>query len=96
MILFRHEIINIDLKNKPEWFLKRNPLGKVPTFQEPDGKLTYESLIVSEYIDDKFDTGLKLLPEDIYERAKQKMLVEVIDQKVRKKRCLQVFGRASE
>ncbi|MCP6606353.1 glutathione S-transferase N-terminal domain-containing protein, partial [Klebsiella pneumoniae] len=26
----RHEVININLKNKPEWFFKKNPIGLVP------------------------------------------------------------------
>ncbi|XP_055416086.1 uncharacterized protein LOC129636607 isoform X9 [Bubalus kerabau] len=29
----RHEVININLKNKPEWFFKKNPLGLVPVLE---------------------------------------------------------------
>ena len=40
-----YECININLREKPEWFLELNPLGKVPTIEHPDGKVIYESAI---------------------------------------------------
>jgi len=40
-----YECVNINLKDKPEWFLEINPLGKVPTIEMPDGKVIYESAI---------------------------------------------------
>lgn len=46
-----YETININLKEKPEWFLERNPKGAVPVL-EKDGKIIYESVIVCEYLDD--------------------------------------------
>merc|ERR1711963_939790 len=48
-----HETINVDLKEKPEWFLERNPLGLVPTLEQDD-KIVYESLITCEYLDDTY------------------------------------------
>ena len=35
---FRHEEVNLNLKDKPDWFLQRNPEGTVPTL-EFDGKV---------------------------------------------------------
>jgi len=69
------EVININLQDKPEWYLVTNPLGKVPAV-EHNGKIVYESLVVADYVDDVFKSGQKILPEDPYERAKQRMLVE--------------------
>jgi glutathione S-transferase len=70
------EVVNIHLAQKPEWYLEKiNPLGKVPSIQLND-KVLYESLICSEWADDHFGGNRKLLPQDHYERAKQKMLVE--------------------
>jgi len=69
------EVININLAEKPDWYVKTNPLTKVPSI-EHDGKLLYESLVVTEYLDDVFKSGKKILPEDAYEKAKQRMLIE--------------------
>lgn len=40
-----YECVNINLKDKPEWYLEMNPMGKVPTIEMPDGKVIYESAI---------------------------------------------------
>lgn len=69
------EVININLAEKPEWYVKTNPLTKVPSI-EHDGKLIYESLVCAEYLDEVFNSGKKILPNDPYERAKQRMLIE--------------------
>ncbi|XP_057361364.1 glutathione S-transferase omega-1-like [Manis pentadactyla] len=41
----RHEVININLKDKPEWFFKKNPSGLVPVLENSQGHLIYESTI---------------------------------------------------
>jgi len=69
------ETININLQEKPEWYAKTNPLTKVPSI-EHDGKLIYESLVCTDYLDEVFNSGKKILPSDAYERAKQRMLIE--------------------
>nr|XP_056706427.1 glutathione S-transferase omega-1-like [Euleptes europaea] len=71
-----HEIININLKNKPDWIFKKNPLGLVPVLETSKGQLIYESPITCEYLDEAYP-GKKLYPEDPYEKAYQKMLFEV-------------------
>lgn len=73
---FRHEIININLKNKPEWFFKKNPFGLVPVLENSKGQLVYESAITCEYLDEAYP-GKKLWPEDPYEKACQKMSLEL-------------------
>ena len=77
-------MINIDLKDKPEWYIAKNPLGKVPLLEEKGVKdAIFESLIIAEYVDDKFHAKNPILPADSpLERAQQKMLVEVIHGKV--------------
>uniref|UniRef100_A0A131XVF6 Putative glutathione s-transferase n=1 Tax=Ixodes ricinus TaxID=34613 RepID=A0A131XVF6_IXORI len=69
-----HEIINLDLKNKPEWHFKLNPAGKVPILQQDD-KILYESLVVSEYLDEAYGKT-RLMSTDPYIRAKDKLFVE--------------------
>jgi len=78
-----HKVINIDLKEKPEWYLeKKNPLGKVPAI-EKEGKVVYESLVCAEYVDALYpDSSKRLLPADPFEAAKQKMLLERLSQVV--------------
>uniref|UniRef100_A0A2K6NTZ0 Glutathione S-transferase omega n=1 Tax=Rhinopithecus roxellana TaxID=61622 RepID=A0A2K6NTZ0_RHIRO len=72
----RHEVININLKNKPEWFFKKNPFGLVPVLENSKGQLIYESPIPCEYLDEAYP-GKKVLPDDPYEKACQKMILEL-------------------
>ncbi|XP_053439154.1 glutathione S-transferase omega-1 [Nycticebus coucang] len=72
----RHEVININLKNKPEWFFTKNPSGLVPVLENSKGQLIYESAITCEYLDEAYP-GKRLLPEDPYEKACQKMVFEL-------------------
>ncbi len=56
---FRFTTVNINLRAKPEWYLSKHPLGTVPALQKGDD-IVIESLICSDYIDEKFpdDRGL--------------------------------------
>jgi len=69
------EVVNINLENKPEWYLETNPLAKVPSI-EYNGNIIYESLVCVDFLDDVFTSGKRISPTDPYERAKQRMLVE--------------------
>ncbi|XP_066457131.1 glutathione S-transferase omega-1-like [Eleutherodactylus coqui] len=71
----KHEVVNINLKNKPDWLFEKHPLGLVPSLETPDGKIIYDSPIVCDYLDEAYP-GNKLTPEDPYEKAQQKMLLE--------------------
>nr|XP_055026950.1 glutathione S-transferase omega-1-like [Misgurnus anguillicaudatus]XP_055026951.1 glutathione S-transferase omega-1-like [Misgurnus anguillicaudatus]XP_055026952.1 glutathione S-transferase omega-1-like [Misgurnus anguillicaudatus] len=71
----KHEIININLKNKPEWFLEKNPLGLVPVLETESGQVIYESPITCEYLDEVYPQN-KLLPSDPFQKAQQKMLLD--------------------
>ncbi|XP_023234635.1 glutathione S-transferase omega-1-like isoform X2 [Centruroides sculpturatus] len=48
-----HEMININLNNKPEWFLEKSASGKVPLLEQ-DGKCISESLDIIEYLNDMY------------------------------------------
>ncbi|MBN3288275.1 GSTO1 transferase, partial [Polyodon spathula] len=71
----KFETININLKDKPDWFLEKNPIGLVPVLETPKGQVICESPITCEYLDEVY-AGKKLIPADPYEKAKQKMLAE--------------------
>lgn len=70
-----YEVININLKNKPDWLFEKNPFGIVPILETCKGQLIYESPITCDYLDEAFP-GKKLMPSDPYERAFQKMVLE--------------------
>lgn len=71
----RFETINIQLKDKPDWFLQKNPFGTVPTLETPAGEVIYESLITCEYLDEAYPEK-KLLPSTPFGKAQQKMMLE--------------------
>ncbi|CAL1577551.1 unnamed protein product [Knipowitschia caucasica] len=71
----KHETINISLKDKPDWFLEKNPLGLVPTLETEAGEVLYESPITCDYLDEVYPQN-KLLPQSPFEKAQQKMMLE--------------------
>ena len=46
-----YERIDIDLANKPGWFMAISPLGKTPVLLV-DGQPIFESAVICEYLDD--------------------------------------------
>jgi glutathione S-transferase len=72
------ERIDIDLANKPDWFLKISPLGKVPVLlvETADGEVAlFESNVICEYIEET-QAGAKLHPQDALERAQHRAWME--------------------
>jgi glutathione S-transferase len=72
------ERIDIDLANKPDWFLKISPLGKVPVLvvATDDGEVAlFESNVICEYIEDT-QAGAKLHPQDPLKRAEHRAWME--------------------
>ncbi len=47
----------VDLSNRPDWFKKDAPLGKVPLLYVDD-KILFESIVICEYLDEAFGLGL--------------------------------------
>ncbi|TRY99574.1 hypothetical protein DNTS_032884 [Danionella cerebrum] len=70
-----HDIININLVSKPDWFLEKNPSGTVPVLETSSGQVIYESPITCEYLDEVYPEK-KLLPSDPFARAQHRMLME--------------------
>ena len=72
------ERIDIDLANKPDWFLKLSPLGKVPVLTVGTGGgevALFESNLICEYIEDT-QGGTKLHPQDPLQRAQHRAWME--------------------
>src|SRR6476659_161695 len=73
------ERINIDLANKPDWFLKISPLGKVPLLriEGEDGSeaVLFESSVICEYLEET-QAGAALHPADALTRARHRGWME--------------------
>ncbi|CCE03348.1 glutathione S-transferase family protein [Bradyrhizobium sp. STM 3809] len=72
------ERIDIDLANKPDWFLKISPLGKVPVLvvPTPQGEVAlFESNVICEWIEDT-QGGAPLHPADALTRAQHRAWME--------------------
>jgi glutathione S-transferase len=65
---------NVDLKNKPDWFLAISPRGKVPVLVA-DGIALFESAVICEFLDETHPPHL--VPAEPFERAVQRGWVEV-------------------
>lgn len=69
-----YEHIEINLRQKPDWFDAVSPYSKVPVLRR--GDLTvYESSIINEYLDEAFPEPA-LMPADPGERARARIWVD--------------------
>ncbi|NOX67878.1 MAG: glutathione S-transferase family protein [Gammaproteobacteria bacterium] len=69
---------DIDLGDKPDWFLKRSPLGKVPVLVVDDDVVLFESSVIAQYVDET--TGGHLLSSDPLEKYGQLAWLEYSSQ----------------
>ncbi len=65
--------IDIDFRNKPEWFLALSPLGKTPVLKVGDQAI-FESAVICEYLDDTIAPALH--PADPLRRAQHRAWIE--------------------
>jgi len=67
------ERIDIDLANKPDWFLKVSPLGKTPVLLVGDHAI-FESAVILEYLEETQANPLH--PADALRRAEHRSFIE--------------------
>jgi len=67
----------IDLKNKPDWFLRISPYSKVPVLRHGETCI-YESAIINEYLDEVFPEP-PLMPGDPADRARARIWIDFCD-----------------
>jgi glutathione S-transferase len=67
------ERIDIDLANKPDWFLKVSPLGKTPVLLVGDHAI-FESAVILEYLEETQANPLH--PADALHRAEHRAFIE--------------------
>lgn len=73
-----YHVAYINLIEKPEWYPKVNPNGKVPALQlvnEENEPFLVESLVIAEYLDEKYPEN-KLFPTNPLEKAQTKIWIE--------------------
>lgn len=68
-----YDIEFIDVYDPPEWFLKLSPTGKVPVM-EIDGTVLFESVVISEYIEEVYPPSLH--PADALIKAQNRAWIE--------------------
>ena len=67
------DITYIELDNKPDWFLKISPTGKVPVLKA-EGEVLFESAVINEYLDEV--TPPTLHPSNPLVKAKHRAWIE--------------------
>lgn len=67
------ERVDIDLANKPDWFLKVSPLGKTPVLLVGD-HVIFESAVILEYLEETQPKPLH--PADPLRRAEHRAFIE--------------------
>ncbi|KAB0643948.1 glutathione S-transferase family protein [Burkholderia latens] len=67
------ERTDVDLSNKPDWFLRISPLGKTPVLVV-DGAPIFESAVICDYLDETL--APRLHPDTPLERARHRAWVE--------------------
>lgn len=72
-----YEVINIEVRGKPEDLLELNPYGTVPTLVDRELAL-YEANIITEYLDERFPHP-PLMPVYPVARAKARLIIHRFD-----------------
>src|SRR5258707_4689745 len=67
------ERVDIDLANKPDWFLKVSPLGKTPVLLVGEHAI-FESAVILEYLEETQPKPLH--PADALRRAEHRAFIE--------------------
>src|SRR5213082_2143137 len=74
-----YDAVEIDLGDRPVWLYDKNPLGRVPVYEEDEGLVLPESRVIMEYLDERYPEPA-LWPADAAERALGRLLVFRFDQ----------------
>lgn len=74
-----YDAVEIDLGDRPAWLYDKNPLGRVPVYEEDEGLVLPESLVIMEYLEERYPEPA-LMPPDAAERALVRLQIERFDQ----------------
>lgn len=73
-----YETVEIDLADRPSWLYTKNPSGRVPVLEEDGGLVLPESLVIMEYLEERFPEPA-LWPADPAERAFGRLWLDRFD-----------------
>jgi stringent starvation protein A len=68
------DVVEIDLDDRPEWLYGKNVTGRVPVIEEEDGPPLPESVVIMEFLEDRYPEP-SLLPADPADRAFVRLLI---------------------
>jgi glutathione S-transferase len=68
------ETVEIDLSDRPAWLYGKNVTGRVPIIEEEDGRPLPESVVIMEFLEERYPEP-QLLPPDPADRAFVRLLV---------------------
>jgi glutathione S-transferase len=69
-----YEVVEIDLSDRPDWLYEKNPAGRVPVIEEDDGSPLPESVVIMEFLEERYPDPA-LLPADPADRAAVRLLI---------------------
>ena len=73
-----YDAVEIDLADRPAWLYDKNPLGRVPVYEEDGGLVLPESRVIMEYLEERYPEP-PLWPADAAERALGRLWLERFD-----------------
>jgi glutathione S-transferase len=76
-----YDAVEIDLDDRPGWLYDKNPLGRVPVYEEDEGLVLPESRVIMEYLEERFPEPA-LWPPDPAERALGRLWLERFDDRL--------------
>jgi glutathione S-transferase len=69
-----HDMVEIDLSDRPAWLYEKNPAGRVPVIEEDGGRPLSESAVIMEFLEERYPQP-PLLPADPADRAAVRLLI---------------------
>jgi len=76
-----YDAVEIDLGDRPAWLYEKNPLGRVPVYEEDGGFVLPESEVIMEYLDERYPEPA-LWPADPAERALGRLWIQRFDDRL--------------
>lgn len=73
-----HEVVEVDLADRPAWLYAKNATGRVPVLEEDDAPLP-ESAVIMEFLEERYPEP-PLLPADPAERALARLAIHRADE----------------
>ena len=76
-----YDAVEIDLDDRPAWIYEKNPLGRVPVYEEDEGLVLPESEVIMEYLEERYPEP-PLWPADPAERALGRLGLQRFDDRL--------------